>query len=268
MTGWGMEEARAQGSTASVSGPVTPQARLQAVAEQTARFERVALRYREALARTDRAALALLERVCLFRLGVDAELLTRIFTGPGKDELSGPELAALSPEEVRGRMDRLVAMRLLEANERGASSRNLGTAVQPPVVSGVRAASHTVHPAVREGFLKGLEADSARRGHDAARQALVASLGGLPGRDAHPSDAYTLDLLEEIVYHTLEAGHSDTAWEMYLHQIGGYENLGRRLGAYERGERICRAFVVNQDEQGVPLPGRWKGRTHTVFLNE
>src|SRR5262249_49144581 len=62
--------------------------RLGAVAQQTARFERLAQRYREALAGTDPAALALLERICLFRLGVDADLLAQIFTGPGKDDLS------------------------------------------------------------------------------------------------------------------------------------------------------------------------------------
>src|SRR5262249_46562221 len=54
--------------------------RLQAVALQSARFERLAQRYRDALAETDPAALAILERVCLFRLGVDADLLALIFT--------------------------------------------------------------------------------------------------------------------------------------------------------------------------------------------
>src|SRR5262249_35953760 len=62
--------------------------RLRAVAQQTARFERLAQRYREALAGTDPAALALLERICLFRLGLDADLLAQIFTGPGNDDLS------------------------------------------------------------------------------------------------------------------------------------------------------------------------------------
>jgi tetratricopeptide (TPR) repeat protein len=261
-TGWTIEQAP-ELETRQASLP-----RLNLVAEQTARFERVAMRYREALARTDPAALALLERVCLFRLGVDVGLLTLIFTGPGKEELSGPELAALSPEEVQSRMDKLVAMRLLEANEQGARSRNQGTAVQPTVFSGVRAATYTVHPAVRDGFLKGLEQDSASRGHDAARAGLLASLGGLPGRDAHPADAHTLDLLEEVVYHTLETGRADTAWDMYSYQIGSYDNLGRRLGAYERGERICRAFVVNQDEEGAPRRGRLQDRIHAFLLNE
>src|SRR6266540_2377632 len=238
---WSIREARPEPAAQPAND------RLRTVAEQTARFVRVAQRYREALARTDPAALSLLERVCLFRLGVDANLLTLIFTGPGKDDLSGPELAALSSAEVRARLDKLAAMRLLEATARGTHSRHEQQATvhaAPTVVSGVHDTTWTVHPAVRDGFLNGLEAERARSGHEAACQGLIASLGGLPGRDTNPSDARTLDLVEEITYHTLEAGLADTAWEMYRYQLGGYENLGRRLGAYERGERICRAFVA------------------------
>jgi tetratricopeptide (TPR) repeat protein len=242
---------------------------LRAVAEQTARFERVAQRYRDALERTDRAALALLERVCLFRLGVDADLLTLVFTGPGKDALSGPELAALSPAEVRARMDRLVAMRLLEATEVGPFTRRQPTAAaRPAVFSGVRDVTYTVHPAVRDGFLKDMDEDAARLGHDAAREGLVASLGGLPGRGMYPSDPNTLDLLEEIIYHTLAAGSAGAAWEMYLYQIGAYENLGRRLGAYERGERICRAFIEGRPAESAPLPEQLSRHEHAFFLNE
>jgi hypothetical protein len=250
-------------------GAAVPGDRLRAVAEQSARFERVAQRYREALARTDRAALALLERVCLFRLGVDADLLTLIFTGPGKDELSGPELAALSPSEVRARMDKLVAMRLLEeALGRRARYQSQVSGSQPTVFSDVGEATYTVHPAVRDGFLKGLDRGVARLGHDAASEGLVASLGGLPGRGTYPSDGRTLDLLEEIVYHTLAAGRAAAAWELYLYQIGAYENLGRRLGAYERGERICQAFVEGRPAEAAPLPEQLRPNEHAFFLNE
>jgi tetratricopeptide (TPR) repeat protein len=252
---------------------VAPQAsdRLREVAEQTARFERVARRYREALARTDPAALALLERVCLFRLGVDADLLMLVFTGPRKEDLSGPALAALSAAEVRARLERLAAMRLLKATEHGTHSRpeqQATVCAAPTVFSGVQGATYTVHPAVRDGFLKGLDPYRARQGHTAASEGLIASLGGLPGRDAHLSDPRMLDLLEEIVYHTLEAGRADTAWEMYRYQLGGYENLGRRLGAYERGERICRAFAVGPIGDAAPLRARLSDRNQAVFLNE
>jgi hypothetical protein len=261
---WAAPEVRGEGTA-------VPGDRLRAVAEQSARFERVARRYREALARTDRAALALLERVCIFRLGVDADLLAQVFTGPGKAELSGPELAALSPPEVRARMDKLVAMRLLEATARGPRARQeqQATAVaRPTVFSGVSDVTYTVHPAVRDGFLKGLDEGAARLGHDAAREGLVASLGGLPGRGTYPSDTRTLDLLEEIVYHTLAAGRAAAAWDLYAYQIGAYENLGRRLGAYERGERICRAFVEGRPAESAPLPEQLRPYEHAFFLNE
>jgi len=249
------------------------------VAEQTARFERVALRYREALARTDPAALALLERICLFRLGIDANLLTLIFTGQGKDDISGQDLAALAPVEVQDRLDKLVAMRLLEEAKQGPRTRQKQqetTGASPTLFSGAQDATYTVHPAVRDGFLKGLDAAHARRGHRAACEGLLTSLGGLPGREANPSDARTLDLLEEISYHTLEAGLGDTAWEIYRYQMGGYENLGRRLGAYERGERICRAFIAGRSSLPRPIdacaeasqPETLRPLNHAVFLNE
>jgi hypothetical protein len=231
----------------------------------------VAQRYREALARTDPAALSLLERVCLFRLGVDANLLALIFTGPGKDDLSGPELAALSLADVRARLEKLTAMRLLEPAKHETHSKHAQQATAhalPTVFSGVEDTTWSVHPAVRDGFLSGLEAERARSGHEAACLGLIASLGGLPGRDTKPSEARALDLLEEITYHTLEAGLADTAWEMYRYQLGGYENLGRRLGAYERGERICRAFTAGQFAEAAPMPGRLAAGNHAVFLNE
>jgi hypothetical protein len=258
-----------KGGSPEVAVPATDD-RLRAVALQSARFERLAQRYRDALAGTDPAALAILERICLFRLAVDADLLSVIFTGPGKDDLSGPHLAALSPAEVRTRLDKLVAMHLLEAMQRDTPAEEEQQRVRaaPTVFSGVTGATYTVHPAVRDGFLGGLSPESARRGHEAASQGLVVSLGGLPGRDAHLSDPRALDMLEEIVYHTLGAGRADTALDMYLYQIGGYKNLGWRLGAYERGERICRAFVDGQFADTVPLPAGLSDRNQAFFLNE
>jgi hypothetical protein len=67
--------------------------RLVAVKEQERKFGRLAQRYREALAASDPAALAVLERVCLFRLGVNADTLAAILTGAGKETVVGPPLA-------------------------------------------------------------------------------------------------------------------------------------------------------------------------------
>ncbi len=63
--------------------------RLAAIREQNRKFDRLAERYREVLSKSDPATLALLQRVCLFRLGVGAEALASIFTGEGKEGVAG-----------------------------------------------------------------------------------------------------------------------------------------------------------------------------------
>lgn len=214
--------------------------RIAAIREQERKFARLAERYHQALAGSDPAALALLQRVCLFRLGVDARTLASIFTGAGKESIAGPALAGLNEEQLLSKLQLLVEMRLVQA------SRIQGSA-QPSRI-------YKVHPAVRAGFLKGLDAETARRGHDAAREGLEASLGGLPNWGPNPSDPATLDLLEEIVYHTLAAGRVQEAYDIYENRIGGYENLGWRLGSYARGERICRAFAAGPPTQSPPFP--------------
>ena len=125
-----------------------------------------------------------------------------------------------------------------------------------------------MHPAVRSGFLSTLDPDAARQGHEAAKEGLVASLGGLPGRFSYPSDPATLDLLEEIIHHTIEAGHPQEAWDIYWNRIGGFKNLGWRLGAYERGERICRAFARGLPPQSAPLPEGLSENDQAKFINE
>ncbi|MCZ6653074.1 MAG: TIR domain-containing protein [Planctomycetota bacterium] len=234
---------------ATVAADATLDPRIAAIQEQERKFARLAERYQEALSQSDPAAMALLQRVCLFRLGVDAKTLASVFTGDGKEEISGPELAQLSLADLAAKLQKLAAMRLIEVSgsEKGEDS------------------SFSIHPAVRGGFLAGLDAETAQRGHDAARHGLEASLGGQSGDN--PSDPATLDLLEEIVYHTLAAGHAQEAFDIYWHRIGGYNNLGGRLGAYERGERICRAFAAGRPPQTAPLPDGLSKNDQVVLIN-
>jgi len=219
--------------------------RIAAIREQERRFARLAERYAEALRESDPAALALLQRVCLFRLGVGAATLASIFTGEGKDEVAGPELARLDETGLEAKLALLAEMKLLE---RGESER------------------YNVHPAVRDGFLINLDEEASRRGHEAARQGLEVSLGDQTGHN--PSDPVTLDLLEEIVHHTLAAGHVQEAFDLYWNRIGAYENLGWRLGAYERGERICRAFAGGLSPEDAPLPEGLSENDQAVFVNQ
>jgi tetratricopeptide (TPR) repeat protein len=214
------------------------QPRVAALRKQERRFARVAERYREALREHEPATLALLERVCLFRLGTDADTLARIFTGSDEStiKVAGPALAALTRPQLQKALERLVAMKLVEVADRRLSLRE-STSFRGAKGDKI----FTIHPAVRDGFLAGIATDSRIAGHEALRKGLEVSLGDSPGEN--PSDAATLDLLEEIVFHTLQSGHVQEAWDFYQSRIGGYRNLGWRLGAYERGERICRAFA-------------------------
>jgi tetratricopeptide (TPR) repeat protein len=226
-----------------------PDHRLRYVAEQSARFARLAQRYREGFAESDPAALALLERVCLFRLGVSAELLASVFTGQGKQKTSGPHLAKLTLEQIRAKLAHLTKMRLLESSPEQEDRK------------------YSIHPAVRDGFIEGLDTETARTGHQAAREGLEGALGQRPG-GRNPSDPATLDLLEEIVYHTLHAGHPQQAWDIYEARIGQYENLGWRLGAYQRGQRICRAFAADRPPDQAPLPKGLSENAQAGFINE
>ena len=199
--------------------------RLCYVAQQNARFARLAQQYRAQLSAIDPAALSLLERICLFRLGVSKELLVSTFTGRDKVGISGTELAALSPRGVKAKIELLVGMRLIE----GSPSQG-----------------YNVHPAVREGFLRALAPDLARAGHNAARNSLSATLerssevelAGRPDADIPPP--HSLDLLEEIVYHTLAAGHVKEAFELFKNRFNAIYMA--TLGHSERVVRLCRAF--------------------------
>jgi len=190
---------------------------------QSMRFSRVADRYREALETGDTAALALLERICLFRLPVTLDQLAKIFLGPDRGSISGAALAELTPIQLKDKLDGLSAMRLIESSHDGAFS---------------------IHPAVRDGFLKDFSASMAREGHAAARGFLEAQLGTSPGSaDIYPPAQ--LDLLEEIVYHTLESGSTSEAYHMFADRMNGVRLA--LLGNSQRVERLCRVLVGTDD---------------------
>jgi hypothetical protein len=210
------------------------------VLRQGYRFARIAEHYRDAMLEKDEAAMALLERICLFRLGVDSETLAAIFTGEQAVEVSGQGLAALNTKQLQSKLDWLTRMRIVEVGQVCNLPSEQSAGYKP-------APRYSIHPAVRTGFLSGIGRDAALAGHEAVRCGLEVSLGDAPGKN--PPDPATLDLLEEIVHHTLQSGHVREAWDIYNNRMGQYENLGWRLGAYERGERICRAFAGGQSPE-------------------
>ena len=253
--------------------------RRKAVIEQERRFARVAERYQETLSEQEPATLALLQRLCLFRLGVDAATLTSIFTGDDEPtrKVAGPALAALTAEQLQQTLDRLTAMKLVEQSDASFDPKPQAQAflaveaTPAPSASGQTRTRFSVHPAVRDGFLSGITDPDRTAGHEAARAGLTAALGDSPGEN--PSDPATLDLLEEIVHHTLQSGHVQAAWDVYWNRIGGYRNLGHRLGAYERGERLCHAFAGGQPPEllfrsgGFQPPSETTSPPHAVAGN-
>jgi tetratricopeptide (TPR) repeat protein len=225
---------------------------LWALREQEKRFTRVAERYRNALAQRDPAALSLLERVCLFRLGVEAERLASIFTGDGKDEISGVELAKLDQRAIKSKLAWLVEMRLLEITRREHRTEVF----------------YTVHPAVKDSFLRSIDPSAERLGHAATRSELQNILGGKPRLRSKPAQPEVLDLLEEVIYHAIKSDSAQEAWEIYWHGLGGYQNLGWRLGAYARGERICRMFVGDYLFSLKSFPACFTAEKKGLILNE
>ncbi|WP_437974923.1 hypothetical protein WMF11_43100 [Sorangium sp. So ce295] len=77
-----------------------------------------------------------------------------------------------------------------------------------------------------------------------------ARLSAAPGVE-HPSDGPTLDLLEELIHHTVRAGDVRGALDIYRQRLGGREHLGKRIGEYARGLRILRSLP------GEPLDLAW-----------
>jgi len=198
-----------------------------ALRDQEKRFSEIAQWYRTALAERDPAALALVERVCLFRLGEDAPTISAIFTGDGKQAISGKELASLTQPEVSRKLKQLAAWRLLAADgeTEGQETR------------------YQVHAAVREGFLRGLDQAIVRQAHLACMKSFEGILSG------HPNSAgfsrQPVDLIEEIIHHAIQAGELKAAMDFYHGRLGGLNRLVHRAdaGDLERGRRICVALA-------------------------
>lgn len=122
--------------------------------------------------------------------------------------------------------------------------------------------TYNVHPAIRDGFRNQLDHSIIVLVHEAAEAALLKAFSPLQrGTDIgapleasnspFPSEPNRLELLEEAIFHALQAHNTESAMVTYSLRLGGYENLGLRLGDNERGERICRAFSGGMSAQSA-----------------
>lgn len=174
-------------------------------------------------------AVALLERMSAFSGPVRASLLESVFLRPDGGQLAGP-LARLDRLGMRAVLARLQKLRLIGCLRQ---ARGMGTAEEPVFWA---------HAAIKEHFYRRLFSSCAVAVHAAIRDSLSATpMKRLPERGEE------LDLLEELIHHTMKAGGVASAWHIYMQRLGSYEHLGARMGEYARGARIARSFFIDGD---------------------
>lgn len=162
----------------------------------------------------------LVARVAAFPRGADIDALLALAHEGGA--LAG-EMPDTRPALVRA-LARLEAMGVVYRSRHARST----VGVHPFVAACFRDRLGAVAPAI----------------HGAQRQRLLARLSERPS--AAPL-AEQLDLLEELVLHTLLAGHPNEALALYARTIGGFGYLGLERGDMARGLRLSRAFLVDGD---------------------
>jgi tetratricopeptide (TPR) repeat protein len=169
--------------------------------------------------------LDLLSRLCVFRFGAELDALQSIFLGEDKIAVSGTLAKATRPQ-LEADLDNLVRMHLVGKDPKGR---------------------FTIHPAIRDHFYRRFRDPAAV--HQAVREHLV-PLSKRPGIGL-PTDKESLDLLEELVHHAIQAGSVKEAAEIYMGRMGGNDHLNTHLGEYTRTYRILSAFDQCPDKSGM-----------------
>jgi len=185
---------------------------------QASRLRRLLDHYAEALPEGERR---LLGALALFPRAATLESVHRAATG-GLSSLSA--IAALEQPKLR-----LLARRL---EERGLVFSNR--------VEGVE--KFNAHPFLRKYF-RDLNREHTPLFSQHLRSELQAELDGRPERFV--KDSVLLDLVEEVIGVSLDAGAEDEAWDLYTTRMGGYERVGYALGDYARITRVLRGFFAS-----------------------
>jgi tetratricopeptide (TPR) repeat protein len=181
---------------------------------KAARLARVLASYAERLPPEERELLA---RLSVFLRGVTLELLAILVD-------AGGEVAGLLVN-AKPRLVRLLS-----------SLKARGLVFEYHTDTSV---TWTAHPFLREKFRDLLDCPP-ERVFDVVAQSLGTGLEERP--ETMPSDPSVLDRYERLIEATRLAGREQAAFDLYWHGIGGYQNLGRALGEYQRGYRILAAF--------------------------
>lgn len=206
----------------SIESVPAPEALPDDVGGQASRLSTVLRLYQEHLPQSH---LDLLSRLCVFRFGVRIPTLHAIFTSNADGLVSGA-LRGISEGDLGEIAASLIDLHLIQSDDEGLIS---------------------VHPAVRDHFYR-LFRDPGHV-HQAVSSHLL-SLTGRPGIGL-PVGKDSLDLLEELVYHALQAGQEDEARYVYFDRLGANDHLNTRLGEYARCHRILTAFAECPDPSAM-----------------
>lgn len=185
--------------------------------------------------------LQILTRLCIFRFGVPFNTFVKVFLHPSvMGERENP-LAKLSEADI---------------------AASLASLQQQHLVLVERDDHYTVHPAVRDHFyhLFAHPEEVHRQVSDYFR-----SLADRPG-SAPPHDKSSLDHLEELIHHLLQANLVNEAERIYRERLGGVWHLSD-IGEFARGHRILQSFPKPIDADGflryrrgigdLPSPEEW-----------
>lgn len=223
---------------------VAPNLDLDAISEQdpkAAKLSRLLMRYSQAMDEDEREVMAI---VSMFPRGVGADVLTILANRGGPLwEIFQSESAE---KRIVGLLQRLTSSGL--------------------VTSYVKACKtvYTAHPFVREHFRKVSRFDVELM-YGAIRDLIAPDLERRP--KVHPADPNLLERYEDLIEHTLLAGKSTEAFELFWFGLGNYGNLGLRLGEYCRGARVISSFYESgepakcklsiSDTERADLVGQW-----------
>jgi len=189
---------------------------------QERRLAKVLFAYEQALSDKE---LALLSRLCIFRFGTTASRLHAIFSTGDNLLITGP-LRNLSLKNFK---DMLKHLRHLHLALSGTGDEI------------------TAHPAIRDHFYRSFA--NPQLVHQAVRRHFI-SLVDAPGTGL-PTHNESVDLLEELLYHTLQGGNVSEAEEIYTIRLGKYLHLAWNLGQYSRCVRILKEFPRLPDRAGL-----------------
>lgn len=185
--------------------------------------------------------LAAVERLSLFRHPVNFDFLKDVFLGKDKISISGA-ISALTPREFKTILDRLKSLRLIivEKDEEGKEF-------------------FTSHPTIRDHFY--IRLTDPQELHNAVRSRL-ATLVDTPGY-IKPKDPKAIDLIEEVIYHSIRAGRTSEAYKLYGDRLG-YIHLGWELGDHARGAGVIKLF---NSGSGLNLEGIEKSSRELLIID-